>query len=363
MKIYNKTLKKAYKYLKSGHYGKVISHLEPKVPLFIENYHFYYFLGTSCYYSGDMGGAETYLKRAIQVNRKSEDPRLFLAAVYLKKKDTTEAVRIWLGLLDLNSSQKKAKKGLNKIRKISDQDVLNSFLDAGHFAPLLPRTKSLIPFWFLPLFLAFIIMAGLYLSSSFWLPQMIRFQKPQRENLIFLYKDIPSEELQNESSTDAKYLLTEKEIKNSLKDSQNYFNDFHDNEARREINRINYSNAGEQVKLKANLLEGYLKDPDMISLKSAFTYKDVTTSPYLYENCFVLWKGRFTNLTYVNDQIEFDFLVGYEKSQILEGILPVIVQFPVNLDPIYPLELLAKVEIINDSTIRLQAVAVHNIIE
>ena len=363
MKIYNKTLKKAHRYLKAGHYSRVISLLEPKVPLFIENYHFYYFLGTSCFYSGDMGGAETYLKRAIQVNRKAVDPRLFLAAVYLKKKDTTEAVRIWLGLLELDPTEKKAKKGLNKIRKISDPDDLSIFLDSGRFASMLPRTRKAVPTGVSALILISLILSALYLTAPRWLNSLGDIRKTGRENLTALYKSIDPEEIKNSESADALFILDEKEIRLTLKKAQDLFDQYRDNESRREINRLKYSNASEQVKQKALLLEGYLKNPDITTISGSFTYAEIYQNPRLYENCYILWKGRFSNLNYNDDLIQFDFLVGYEKSQVLEGIVPVQVSFPVKLDTAYPLELLGRIEIINEKAIRLQAVAVHNIIE
>ncbi len=364
MKIYNKTLRKGYKLLRTGKHGKVISLLEPKVPLFLENYNFYYFLGAACYHTGDMGGAETYLKRAIQVNRKSEDPRLFLAGVYLKKKDTTEAVRIWLGLLDLNPGNKKAKKGLNKIRRISDQEILNTFLDSGNFAPFLPRTRKLIPGEILITFAAALILIALYATMSYWLPLLPKSQKDSRENLSLLYKEIENNQFLNEEkSQDTVYILSEKEVRESLKKAQELFDQYRDNEARVEINRLKYSNASEEIKQKAQMLEGYLHDPDITSLTGNFSYRDVANNPELYENCLVLWKGKISNLSYNEEGMIFDFLVGYEKSQILEGIVGVLITFPVQLDSAYPLEMLAKVKLTNQGTIRLQAIAVHNIIE
>ncbi len=364
MKIYNKTLKKGYKLLRTGRYGNVISLLEPKVPLFLENYHFYYFLGAACYLTGDMGGAETYLKRAVQVNRKAEDPRLFLAAVYLKKKDTTEAVRIWLGLLDLNPSNRKARKGLNKIRKIDDQDVLNVYLDSGNFSSILPRTGKLIPDWIWGALILAVLAGTLYLSSSLWIPLFNESRQPSRGNLERLYKNLDSSFLRPESAdSEVTYILSEDEIRDSLKKAQSLFDDYRDNEARVEINRLRNSNASEEVKQKALMLEGFLKDPDITGITGDYSYRDIRENPDLYENCLVLWRGRFTNLTYENDEIIFDFLVGYDTSQVLEGIMSVSVNFPVNLDPSYPLELMGKVKIDEDKSIRLQAIAVHNIIE
>ena len=364
MKIYNKTLRKAQKYLKSGKYNKVIALLEPKVPLFIENYHFYYFLGSACYHSGDMGGAETYLKRAIQVNRKAEEPRLFLAAVYLKKKDTTEAVRIWLGLLDLNPSNRKAKKGLNRIRRISDQDLLIIFLDAGKFSSFLPRTKKIIPNGFTYTIILLILVFSLYCTSSLWLSALPKEEHNRRNDLSLLYKDIDKKNIsETEESADTHFTLSEKEITETLKNAQSLFDQYRDNEARKEINLLKYSNASESVKQKAILLEGYLKDPDITSISGFYRYKDIMGKSYLYENCLVLWKGKISNLIFLDSGMQFDFLVGYEQSRILEGIVPVRIDFPVSLDPAYPLELLARVIVENDSVIRLQAISVHNIIE
>ena len=363
MKIYNKTLKKGYKLLRSGRYGNVISLLEPKVPLFLENYNFYYFLGAACYLTGDMGGAETYLKRAVQVNRKAEDPRLFLAGVFLKKKDTTEAVRIWLGLLDLNPSNRKAKKGLNKIRRIEDQDILNAFLDSGNFSAFLPRTKKIVPSWIYLAFILIILISAISLTSSLWTPFFVDLNKPSRANLEKLYKQIDSSHLQDDSPVKTLFTLSENEIKESLKKAQDLFDDYRDNEARIEINRLKKSNASEEVKQKALMLEGFLKDPDITTITGNYTYRDVLTTPELYESCLILWKGRLTNLIYNEEKIKFDFLVGYETSQVLEGIVKVSVDFPVNLDPSYPLELMGRVELGEDKSIRLQAIAVHNIIE
>jgi hypothetical protein len=169
--------------------------------------------------------------------------------------------------------------------------------------------------------------------------------------------------MQNSDSGDATFILNEKEIRQALKTAQDLFDQYRDNEARREINRLKYSNASEQVKQKALLLEGYLKNPDITSISSNFTYAEIIGNPRLYENCYILWKGRFSNLRFTEELITFDFLVGYEKSQVLEGIVPVQLKFPVKLNPAYPLEMLGRVEVINEAAIRLQAVAVHNIIE
>ena len=241
--------------------------------------------------------------------------------------------------------------------------MLNTFLDKGKFQFILPRTRRRLPAWFPLACLLLFTLSILYLTSSQWLPLLSSFKKPNRENLPYLYKEISDDAIKSSTASQYEFILTEEEITDSLKLAQQLFDDFRDNEARKEINRLKKSNAGEQVKIKAQMLESYLKEPDITSLKSHFSYEEIVQTPHLYENCSILWKGKFSNLSYTDERIEFDFLIGYEDSKVLKGIVPVTVNYPVSLDPSYPLELLGTVEILPDNSIRLHAVAVHNIIE
>ena len=120
MKINNKDLKKAFAMVKVKKYPQAIRFLEPKVPLFLEDELFYYFLGVSCFHTGDIGGSEFYLKRSLQVNHDNVDSRLYLAAIQLKKKDQANAARLWLNILDIEPDNKIAQRGLNKLKKIKD---------------------------------------------------------------------------------------------------------------------------------------------------------------------------------------------------------------------------------------------------
>jgi len=364
MKIYNKTLKKAYRYLRSGKDGKVIALLEPKVPLFLENFHFYYILGVACFRSGDTGGAETYLKRAVQVNRKAPEPRLYLAAVSLRKKDTAGAVRLWLGILDSSPKNRCAIRGLNRIRKITDQETLVAYLDRGRFAPFLPRIRKPLPWWIYVFLFLLAAGGGLYGSRGSWLPLLEQAGRESRENLTSLYREVVEKgDLHSDSPEGILFNLTDEEIVAALKGAQASFNEYRDNEARREINRIVYSNASESVKQKARLLEGYLKAPDMTSFSGNVSFRDVSAEPYLYNGCHVLWKGRLSNLAFSDAGQSFDFLVGYETAQVLEGIVPVVLDFQVRLDPAFPLELLGEVQVLDDRSFRIRGLSVHNIIE
>ncbi|MBF9016072.1 MULTISPECIES: lipopolysaccharide assembly protein LapB [unclassified Oceanispirochaeta] len=363
MKIYNKTLKKAYKLLRSGQYGKVVALLEPKVPLFLENYQFYYILGIACLRNGDNGGADTYLKRAVQVNRNAVEPRLFLASLALRRKDTTEAVRLWLGILDIDSSCKEAKKGLDRIRKISDSEALDLYLNRNSFRKLLPRIRKRLS----PLFLLIPLMAVIFFSGymkrdliSGWFDSN---DLPSRENLSYMFSDLKKEKLTDENPQGFIFNLTEDQILTSLKSAQTYFDAYDDNRTRKEINRVLYSNASESAKQRARILEGYLKEPDLTSFENIFDYKDVIEDPYLYNKCFIRWKGRFSNLNMSDPGMFFDFLVGYDTAEVLEGIEPAYTDFQVRLDSSLPLEVLGQIETLDRDSLRIRVVSLRNIVD
>ncbi|MDA3955378.1 hypothetical protein [Oceanispirochaeta sp.] len=363
MKIYNKTLKKAYKLLRTGQNGKVVSTLEPKVPLFLENYQFYYILGIACLRNGDNGGADTYLKRAVQVNRKAVEPRLFLASLALRKKDTTEAVRLWLGILDIDSSCKEAKKGLDRIRKISDSDALDQFLLRNNFLSFLPKIRKPLPLWLLLVILVAAAVPFVYMQKDSISELLSHQDIPSRENLSYMFKDLKKEKLTDDNPKGFIFNLSEDQIMTSLKTAQSYFDDYKDNRAQYEINRVLYSNASESAKQRARILEGYLKTPDLTSFSNIYLYQSVQENPYLYNKCFIRWKGRISNLEMTEPGMNFDFLVGYDTAQILEGIVPSYTDFQVRLDSALPLEILGQIDVLDKSRFRINVTSVRNIVD
>ena len=82
---------------------------------------------------------------------------------------------------------------------------------------------------------------------------------------------------------------------------------------------------------------------------------------YLYENCHVKWKGRVTNLSVTDDYIRFDFLVGYHEEKVLEGVIPVIFDYAVNINPDIPIELIGRISIENGK-LYLKGESLHSII-
>ncbi|MCG8453281.1 MAG: hypothetical protein MI717_08885, partial [Spirochaetales bacterium] len=121
-------------------------------------------------------------------------------------------------------------------------------------------------------------------------------------------------------------------------------------------------NASEELKGKMKLLEGMIGQPTYGTLKSNFEYREIVKDPLVFENCYVLWSGRATNIEYGEEKITFDFLVGYENETVLEGIVFAEVPFQTVINGSTPLEILAQIRYRNGKII-LTAVSLRPILK
>ena len=87
----------------------------------------------------------------------------------------------------------------------------------------------------------------------------------------------------------------------------------------------------------------YLAEPGFDSIKDNYPYSTVTVDPYLYLDCWVVWKGMATNIKATPNTLDLDFLVGYDTRSKLEGIVSVHFQTFISVDPDKPLEILGKI--------------------
>jgi hypothetical protein len=90
------------------------------------------------------------------------------------------------------------------------------------------------------------------------------------------------------------------------------------------------------------------------------SFADVRSEPVIYRNVHVIWRGMATNVRVTDEYTYFDFLVGYDTRRVLEGIVPVVFERPVAINPERPLEVLGKITLLPSYTdIRLEGVAIH----
>ena len=340
-------IREAYLLFNKKKYSQVISLLEPQVFRFRENFNFFYMLGMSCLYQGDYGGSFSYLRRASDINENNVDTILGIAVIYLKRGDTGSALRLWLEVLEIDPANAYAQRGLNYLKKKGDADSFTDLSAQDKLLKFLPQTKKKKKF---PLLLVLLLAAVLLVLS------VIVFIYPGKSDILNRLpvfssnnsRDLPEVEIDARKDfidihNDFSITLTEKEVENLLKEIQDNLYDYRDNLAMYKINIINSSNASEYIKDRANLLSKYVKAPELTEFKDNFAYSDVEASPLLYNNCYILWKGKTVNLEETTNKISFDLLVGYHEEIILEGSVPVIFNFPIRILQNQPIELLGKI--------------------
>ena len=352
-------LKNAEKQFKLGNYSQVIRILEPEVFGNRDNEYFYFYLGMSCLFLGDYNGANSYLRRSLQINPANSKTLLGLAVIHLKYNKPSEAIRIWLDILDRDPKNRFAKKSLDIIKKSEALERVPEDFLPKNIHRLLPFKKSIIAYRIMRyLIISIIILSfstGIFFTAKLFL---LKFSK----NNSILSELTISRNLQEIIGTgEFKIKLEGREIVESFEDAKKLFLDNKDNEARIEINRLLNSNASESVKEKARLLSGYLREPDFRYFKSTIHYKEVAVSPYLYNGCYVKWSGKITNIRIFENSETFDLLIGYESGKILDGIITVTAYFPIILDEEFSYDIIGQLQ--TENGISMKAVTLRNYIK
>ncbi len=346
-----------------GKYSKVLRMLEPQVFQFRDSYRFYLLLGYSCLHTGDFGGAYSYLRRAEQLSHGDIPANLGIALIHSKRGETESAIRIWLDIIERKSSSKEAHRGLRLIRESRDFAEISLRLEDGKLDRYLFYPKKKKP---VSRFLIFIVLLGAALTGALlyfspWNQENSSFLRPEIAGLDFFEKSSSSE------NTVGSYNFTDSELKELTEKILNLMDIYRDNLARVEINRLLLSNASPHIKEKARYLIGFIKEPDFSNIQDNFSYQQVAGEPQLYAGCYVIWTGKAANISVQKDQINFDLLVGYDSGKVLEAVVPVLLDFPVELSEGKPLEILGKVVVapgsVSSTGISLTGKSVHQFIQ
>ncbi len=363
-------LKRAYKLFKARKYSEVVRLLEPQIFRYRESYPFYYILGISCLYLGDFGGASSYLQRANQLKHGVNNVLLGLAIVYLKRGDFENALKVWLKILDKDPKNKRARAGIDFIRRIIADKVEFDFESSKTVKKLYPAVPVSKKRFVLPL--AFVIIVALVTTSYLMIKNeivnlesigsILRVgQRNKRPGIEYININTNNGSL-TLFSKGYTYRFTDREIKKIFSRAKKYLLAYRDNLAMIEINKILLSNATAYVKQKASLLKTFVQKPDFSTIKDSVPYRTVIKNPLLYNGCFVRWRGKVANLVITEKSIRFDLLVGYESERELEGIVRVYLDFPVLLENGIPIEVLGKV-IANKQSVKLEGISIHKLIK
>jgi tetratricopeptide (TPR) repeat protein len=364
---FDPVLSKAASLARSRNYSEAIRILDSEENRYSGSYNYYYLYGVICLYSGDFGGALSHFRHAHSIkNMKDPLTMLGLAALYLNRKDTVQAVDYYLDVEELSPGNRIAKKGLAIIRKYSEQDSIAAWLAEGKLVKLYPPIlgAGLSPGTIASGFLIFVLVSLLALGLLVIfhvLPNPFKTRSGRSSSEFALSKQERTESV--ETSGSFRYILTKNQMVDNYDKASSLFTSYRDEAAKIYLNRILESNASETFKNKSRLMLKYMEIPRFDNFKQSdnVPYASVAKEPFLYRDVYVIWKGMATNVEVLEEHTTFDFLVGYDTRTTLEGIVPVVFNDPVALNGERPLEVLGKITPLDQSSpnIRLEGAAIH----
>jgi len=357
-------LDSARRLARRGRTAEVISLLESRLPLFRDSAPYYFLLGSSCLRTGDLGGAATYLKRAEQLDPLDRDTRLHLAALHLKRGETDKAISIYLALLEDRPGDRLAGRALERLRHSPPELLQGGLADRRELAAYLPPPRGFPP-WLLPalLVLALILAFAALLPLAGDLAALVARKAAPRPEIAALSLSAADTKAPVGAAGSARYILTEAEALAAFEKAKSRFQEYRDNAALVEINRLLESNATPSLKEKARTLLQYVGAPDWRTLRDIPSFDSVRAEPLLYQGVAVLWQGRAANLRKEGGSRSFDFLVGYADRSRLDGIITVRVGDAATVvPPEAPFEVLGRIQV-RAGGFGIDALALHELSE
>ena len=360
-------LRKAVRLARSRNYEGAFRTLEPEVNRYYGSFRYYYLLGIICLHAGDFGGALTWLRLARAKKMQNPQVLLGLAVLYLRRGETGKAVDFYLDVQELDPKNKIAQKALAVIRKHSNPDTLSEWLESGRLPGLFPPIPGAGVSADMLVIPGAVLAAALILGFGILIicgiipnPLQKRGGRPAAE--FSLSSEERNEPVQVGGSW--RYVLTKREALDVYDKAIDLFRSWRDEAAKINLNRILESNASEGLKNKSRLLLGYMEIPgfDSFNRGDNVSYSDVAREIILYRDVHVIWRGMATNVETSENATTFDFLVGYDTRKTLEGIVPVVFERAVSINPERPLEVLGRIltlSSVEGEEIRLEGVAIH----
>ncbi|WP_038364222.1 tetratricopeptide repeat protein [Borrelia persica] len=372
-----KLINKSISYYNSHRYADAIKLIEKEI-FFYKNYYIYhYILGMSYLRMGNLGNAQTYLKKAYTLNPTEPDIKQSIAILLAAQGKEDKAIQIWLKMIEENQETKRSELSLEIIRKHPIQGTL--FLNKNKiYDKLFPEIKinkgenlsKLIKILLATAGISFLLIA-IFLFTDFKSNIKLISNDSQTKikkaitNIATYIDDIKINDKEKIKNHEGQFvfILTETEIKNSFQKIKTHLKKGKDNFARIEINKILNSNASESIKLKAKNLASFISRPDFITFNDYLVLKEIKKNPLIYSNVYVKWEGLVNNIEKQNNITYFDFYVGYNKN-ILEGIITTKTTFDIKINSKDCVEILGQIEYdYNTNTLTLHTITIRKIKE
>ncbi|RPJ09264.1 MAG: hypothetical protein EHM28_02030 [Spirochaetaceae bacterium] len=344
-----KNLGEAKQLFQKRKYQDVIRILEPQVFAFRDSFPFYYLLGLSCFFQQDKSGAYSYLHRANQLDENNINILLGLAVIHLRRRNQDEALKIWLKIKDMDPQNKTAARGLELLRRGLDDAGLDELFSTEKVRSIYPPEAFRFPL--VPV-LSGAVVCAIAVLLVFFIPALISMLNPLilpeipegRKDVESV--QVPSGTAYVESAGQERITFTEYEAQAVFDEAKRLFLEYRDNRGVVQCNRLINSNASRTLKEFARRLKSVARTPgfkDFLNFPDNYTYEEVVDSPYLYDGCFVIWRGTVANLQIRTMEIGFQFLKGSWDNKVFDGNIPVIFHEATKLENDYYIELLGKV--------------------
>jgi tetratricopeptide (TPR) repeat protein len=358
-------LLKATRLLGARQYTKVIRLLEPEIVNYHDSFRYFHLLSLACLYSADYGGALTYLRKAREMRMRDPDILNGLAALFVKRGESTRAIEYYLDVLDVAPTNKIAKKALRILKTNGSKEALSKWLEKGKLSTLFPP----LPLNYITV-IRVVILVCIVLGSilSFYLVNhgdisFFPFRKDLREGTAVIVLEKIERQTPVQVGGTFRYILSSSEVISIYDRALSLFQSWRDEAAKVELNKILLSNASDAIKNKAMILYDFLRVPGFDTLHDRYTWAEVSEDPEIFNNVYVIFRGLSANLRYEDKNTYFDLLVGYDTKTVLQGILPVLFKEAVSLDPAMVVEILGKLIVIKNeegkNVIYLEGLAIH----
>jgi tetratricopeptide (TPR) repeat protein len=357
-------LTKATRLARSGKHEGAMKILMPEANRYNGSFRYCYLMALCCLYTGDFGNALSYFKAARDMKIRHPGVLLGFAVLYLRRQEIERAVDFYLEVQELDEKNRIARKALGIIRKYAGAGNFSAWLDSGDLPKLFPpfpragfsREQIIIS---TAAALAVLALLWVFLTGTGLIANPLGRRGDRR--------GIPEITLtwqERAEPVETGGIFTRFQALNTYNRALNLFTEYRDEAAKYNLNRILESNASPGLKNKSRLLLSYMEVPrfDTFVWKDNFSYAEVIREPLLYRDCHVIWRGMATNVELLPNLTVFEFLVGYDTLETLEGRVAVVFDKAVFLNPGKPLEVLGRVAPVsaeNKWGIRLEGVAIH----
>jgi tetratricopeptide (TPR) repeat protein len=358
-------LSKAARLAKKRDYEGALRILRDEEDRYNGSFQYYYLYAVICLHSGSFLDAYTYFQSARRLKMRDPSTMLGLAALLLKRMNTSQALDYYLDVNEMEPGNGIAKSALAVIRKYSTSESLSEWLTPDRLSKLYPPipgpgissmtlVNAALSLCAAIILITCILMQARVIPGPFKAPQ-------KRPTADFVLSSLERSQPVETGGT-YKYILTRDQATGLYDGALSLFTSYRDEAAKINLNRLLESNASPGLKDKARLLKSFMEIPgfDNFNKSDNPSYADVIKESVLYRDVHVIWRGMAADVNVTDEGTAFSLLVGYDTRRTLEGIVATEFAAPVSVSTERPLEVLGKIILIDAHPgIMLEGVAIH----